>query len=226
MTTNTNAPRPDDGAAPEPDVTGITVAERTQLVAATRGDDLLPAPPFALSTAVLIELCLRARLGSVASTGFFTSNTVNLTVLDATPTGNPVLDVALARIAARTAPRAAETWIKDLWSDVSAAVVAELARRRIATVVLTPKGRASHLHVDAIDWVAAERRRISQARAVPDGVTDPLLGAVIDVVDHFGDAFSPEFSARAFVPRGWYPAAEQETILAILRAEVLVSGMQ
>lgn len=226
MTTSTNAPLPADRADPAIDITTLTVAERTQMVAAMRGDDLVPAPPFALSTAVLIELCLRGRLGPVVSTGLFNPGWVNLTVLNATPTGSPVLDGPLARIAARTTARAASKWIVDLWEDVPAVVVAELARRGIATAVLTRKGRVSHLQIDAAEWAALERRHISQARAVPEGVTDAMLGAVIDVIDHFGDAFSPEFSSRAFVPRSWYPEAQRETILGILRAETLVSAMQ
>ena len=61
---------------------------------------------------------------------------------------------------------------------------------------------------------------------MPEGVTDPRLGAVIDVVDHFGEAFSPEFSARPFVPREWYPEPVRDSIGQILRAEALVTSNQ
>lgn len=216
------------------DTTGITVAERVQLVAAGSADLLCHAPPFALSAAALVELALLGRLGTARNTAFFNGGApVRLTVLDGTPTGNPVLDAALAPIAARRALRTPDKWIVDLWRVVPEAVVAELTRRGIASAVVSltveeaaaSPGRTARLRVDD-PWATTERRLVSEARAVPEGVTDPRLGAVIDVVDHFGEAFSPEFSARPFVPRQWYPESTRATIEQILRAEMLVTGNQ
>lgn len=215
------------------DTADLTVAERVQLVAAGSADQLCPAPPFALSAAALVELALLGRLGTVANTAFFNGGApVKLTVLDETPTGNPVLDAALAPIAARRALRTPDKWIVDLWRVVPEAVAAELTRRGIASPVVSPtvevaarSGRTAPLRLED-PWATTERRHISEARAVPEGVSDPRLGAVIDVVDHFGEAFSPEFSARPFIPRAWYPESVRTTIGHILRAETLVTSNQ
>jgi hypothetical protein len=209
------------------DIEGITVAERVQLVASKSSDGLMAAPGFALTAAALIELCLRGRIGSVQRISLILgTGPVKLIVLDKAPTGNPVLDVALTAIVAQRTGQSADRWIVKLWPAVPKAVFAELERREIATAVRTRKGHVTHLRIDAIDWTALERRTISEHRAAPEAVTDPFLGAVVDVVDHQGDAFSHEFSARPFITRAWHSESNRATIVAILRAQMLRTGMQ
>lgn len=104
-------------------------------------DSVGPGGDFALAGAVLAELSLARRIDSDLRT---------LWVADATPTGDELLDGALARIAAEVAPRDSRHWIAVLGADAEDLREA-LFRRLVAKGVLREeKGRFL--------WVFAERR--------------------------------------------------------------------
>ena len=95
----------------------LTLTEQILLLLVDEDGSFLPLPKGALehaiSGAVLMDLAFAGRIDTDLTT---------LMVVDATPTGNPMLDRVLERIAARPARTDTRTWIVDLSLDDAPAI--------------------------------------------------------------------------------------------------------
>jgi hypothetical protein len=100
-----------------------------------------PAGDLAVAGAILMELALANRLDTDLD---------RLQLVDATPTGDPVLDTALARIAATRDIRTSRLWIQDI-AKSAAPLRSQILDRLVASGVLR---RVE----DRLLWVFAERR--------------------------------------------------------------------
>jgi len=126
--------------------TGLTLAEEVLLLALRdEGGSFVDLPEraldFALAGAVLMELCTRSRIDS---------DLARVTVVAPEPLGDPILDPALAAIAA-----APEEWGAERWTGVLAREGAEIQRlvveRLVERGVLRRKDSLLH-------WVLGGRR--------------------------------------------------------------------
>jgi hypothetical protein len=81
--------------------------------------------PYALSGAVLMDLALRNKIDTDLKT---------LTVVDPAPTGDPILDPSLAKIAASTEVKKIEFWLETIANDanqIKAATMEGLIAKKI-----------------------------------------------------------------------------------------------
>src|SRR5215207_3542313 len=130
-----------------------------------------------MAAAVLVELALAGRVVYVDGT---------IMVRDATPTGKPILDELLARVAADT-PHTPASWVQRLRHGLRERVLADLCARGVICDVDETTLGFIHLHrYPTVDpTVEAEvRARLSRALAgdeLPDGRTAALAALVAAV---------------------------------------------
>ena len=127
-----------------------------------------------MAAAVLVELALAGRIAYVDGT---------IAVRDATPTGKPIIDEVLARVAADT-PHTPASWVQRLRHGLRDRVLADLCARGVICDVDETTMGFIHLHryptVDAT--VEAEvRARLSQA-LTGDDVPDERTAALATLV--------------------------------------------
>jgi len=197
----------------------MTIAEDVQLMLLLeRGrlevDQVIPV------AGALIELALLGRLSSVEKKGFFVDPIGRLlTVADATPTGQPILDTALAGIAKRGRPWQIHRAILSVRLPVVAELYASLEARGFVRATATAKGSPSYLEI--VDAVAVDQRRseLGRARTLPYTVSDPRLGAVVDLLRNGGNLYRGATGPEEPRTEDWYPANVSETVDAIVRAE-------
>jgi Golgi phosphoprotein 3 len=126
-------------------------------------DSVGPGGDFALAGAVLAELSLAGRIDS---------DLRRLWVADATPTGDALLDGALARIAADAAPRDSRHWIALLGAD--AEDLREVLFQRLVAKGVLRREQGRFL------WVFPERRYPAVSGREEREVKARLLGVLFD----------------------------------------------
>jgi hypothetical protein len=205
----------------------FTIAEDIQLMLKEQ-PGRLEYERILTATGALIELTLLGRLTSAEKPGFFVSPLDRLlAVVDSAPTGQPILDAALDILAARDKPWRCDRALLAIYRPVTTAVDESLAARGLVRAVGKPSGFTSGFLEITDDAVIEARRSILQrARTLPDTVTDPRLGAVIDVLRNGGDRFRGETGPHRHMADDWYPAEAAPTILGILRAETYLEASQ
>jgi hypothetical protein len=194
-----------------------TIAEDVQLMLSRQpggldNDQVIPVG------GALIELALLGRLSSVEKAGFFVDPIGRLlTVADPEPTGEAVLDAALGICVDHGRPWRIDRAIVAVRVPVLAAVHASLETRGLARA--TGRSGDARAYLQIVDGPAVEQCRsdLARARSLPHTVTDPHVGAVIDLLRNGGDAYRGETGPRQPRSEDWYPAESGETVDAILR---------
>jgi hypothetical protein len=197
----------------------MTIAEDVQLMlmqlpGRLEIDQVIP------TTGSLVELALLGRLSSVEKKGFFVDPIGRLlTVADPTPIGQPILDAALAGIVKHGKPWQIHRAILSVRMAVLAELYASLEARGFVRAVGAAKDSGSYL--DIVDTAAVDRRRteLGRARTLPHTVTDPRIGAVVDILRNSGNIYRGATGPQQPRTEEWYPAEVSETVDAILRAE-------
>jgi Golgi phosphoprotein 3 (GPP34) len=159
----------------------LTLADELALLAYDDGGSTDLGPPtldYGLAGAVLIELALAERV-AVADD--------RLVVTDATPLGHPVLDAALAQIAADEKRRKPKDWVSKLSKDLRDRVLDGLAARGILERVkdkvmwIFPRTRYPSRHgVEPPAETAARQRLVAAVNA--DGPVDARTAALCALV--------------------------------------------
>ncbi|MER7282790.1 GPP34 family phosphoprotein [Dactylosporangium sp. NPDC000244] len=130
---------------------------------------------YGLAGAVLLDLALAGRIELAED---------RVTVTDPTPTGDPVVDEALARIAAGEQPRKADAWIQPLADGLRAKVL----DRQVEAGVLRKEQ-------DRVLWVFPRTRFASATGAQPAAET-AVRAELTAAIDGNGDG-DGEVPARA-----------------------------
>ena len=180
-----------------------------------------------LAAAALIELVLTGRVSVQPARGFFRGvDDRNLVVVDPTPTGHSVLDGALAVLVGHAKPWRAMHSLTPVGRQVSPAVHAELQRRGFARVVGSFPDLGGYLQITNEEAQGEVKDRLDRARRVPLDVTDPRLGALVDVLRNSNDGFRGEQGVQPVIRWEWYPQDARDAVYAILWAERLRAGSQ
>ncbi|MFC5923641.1 GOLPH3/VPS74 family protein [Micromonospora vulcania] len=159
-------------------MTGVALAEELLLLAYddTTGKATMPriSLDLGMAAAVLVELALAGRLA-------YTDG--SLTVVDPTPTGEPVTDEVLGRIAADT-PHTPASWVQRLRHGLRDRILGDLCRQGVVQDVDETELGFIHVHrypvVDA-SVEADTRQRLAEAltgAAAPDERTAALATLV------------------------------------------------
>ncbi|MGK5738305.1 GOLPH3/VPS74 family protein [Micromonospora sp. URMC 103] len=159
-------------------MTGVALAEELLLLAYDDETGKATMPRISLdlgmAAAVLIELALAGRVA-------YTDG--NLTVVDPTPTGEPVADGVLARMAADT-PHSASSWVQRLRHGLRDRILGDLCSQGVVRDVDETELGFIHVHrYPVVDRTveADTRRRLAEALtggAAPDERTAALATLV------------------------------------------------
>ncbi|MEH1026885.1 GPP34 family phosphoprotein [Micromonospora profundi] len=160
-------------------MTGVALAEELLLLAYddTTGKATMPriSLDLGMAAAVLIELALAGRLAYADGA---------LTVIDPTPTGEPVTDEVLGRIAADT-PHTPASWVQRLRHGLRDRILGDLCRQGVVRDVDETELGFIHVHrypvVDA-SVEADTRQRLTEAltgSVAPDERTAALATLVV-----------------------------------------------
>jgi hypothetical protein len=179
-------------------MTGVALAEELLLLAYDDSTGKATMPRISLdlgmAAAVLIELALAGRIAYADG---------SLTVVDPTPTGEPVADEVLGRIAADT-PHTPSSWVQRLRHGLRDRILGDLCRQGVVQDVDETELGFIHVHrypvVDA-SVEADTRRRLAEAvtgAAAPDERTAALatLVAVLRMESALGLSDGAAESAR------------------------------
>ncbi|MCM0676731.1 GPP34 family phosphoprotein [Micromonospora phytophila] len=145
-------------------MTGVALAEELLLLAYDDETGKATMPRISLdlgmAAAVLIELALAGRVAY--SEG-------SLAVVDPTPTGEPVADEVLARIAADT-PHSPSSWVQRLRHGLRDRILGDLCRQGVVRDVDETELGFIHVHrYPAVDASVEEEARQRLAAALADG---------------------------------------------------------
>jgi hypothetical protein len=180
-----------------------------------------------VAAAALVELALAERVGSVPNRGLFTGGKARLlTVVNAAPTGSPLLDLALELVVAHQKPWVAYKCVLAIGRELSLAVHAQLVRKGIVSVVGEFPSLSGYLQVEDEPRQQAVKDKLDRARALPDQVTDPRTGALADVLRNAGNLFDGGPGIGPRMLREWYPENVRDTVDAILQGEGLIARSQ
>jgi len=197
----------------------ITIAEDVQLMLSQQAGRLDSNQVIPVAGA-LVELALLGRLSSVEKKGFF-ENPIGrlLTVADPTPTGQPILDAALDPVVKHGKPWRIDRAIVAVRGPVLTEVHAALEARGLVRATGKPTDARAFLEI--VDAVAVDQRRseLARARTLPHTVTDPRVGAVVDLLRNGGNLYRGATGPQEKRTENWYPAPVSETVDAVLRAE-------
>lgn len=193
-----------------------SIAEDIQLMLQQRSGQLEPDQVMPGGGA-LIELALLGRIATDPKAGFLTepADNARLVVVDPSPTTSDMLDDALAVLAARR-----PSFSYKLLQPVTAAVVPHLYSALVRRGILRdtgghPRGRAPLEIADEV--VFLERKSLlARARSLPATVSDPRIGAVIDLLRN-NSTYRGETGLLSIIAGDWYPPATKDVIASILR---------
>ena len=121
-------------------MTGVALAEELLLLAYddTTGKATMPriSLDLGMAAAVLVELALAGRIAYADG---------SLTVIDPTPTGEPIVDDVLGRIAADT-PHTPASWVQRLRHGLRDRILADLCRQGVVRDVDETELGFIHVH--------------------------------------------------------------------------------
>lgn len=167
----------------------------------------------------LIELAMLGRIVADPNTTILRSpaDDARLVIVNATPTGSSMLDVALSVLVAHR--RTAST--QRVILKVTTVIAPHLHAALVGRGVLRDNGGYVRGRVQsevADDEVLAKRMSVlSYAWYLPDSVTDPRLNAVIDLLNST-DFYSFDHGAGPLFSGDNYPSETRDTIASILKA--------
>lgn len=204
----------------------MTIAEDVQLML-TGNRGMLRFEPTIPVAGALVELVLAGRLSSIAKTGLFPDPGGRLlTVVDTEPTGERILDAALAGLARRRKPWRVERAILAIRVEVMTALYESLEFRGLARASGEAGSYKGTIVILDAEQVETRRSVLALARTLPDTVKDARLGAVVDLLRSGGNLYRGETGLHPRLTRDWYPAEVTSTIEAILRGEGLLKESQ
>lgn len=167
---------------PSPAMTGVALAEELLLLAYDDETGKATMPRISLdlgmAAAVLVELALAGRIAY--STG-------TLVATDPSPTGEPIIDDVLARIAADDSPRSPSSWVQRLRHGLRDRILGDLCGRGVVRDVDETELGFIHIHRYPMVDPSVEqdtRRRLTEALTggpVPDERTAALATLVCAV---------------------------------------------
>lgn len=204
----------------------LTMGERAQLMVVQQAGRLeynwmIPA------TAAAIELVLLGKIGPVPDRSFFNGVTpFKIVALDATPTANPVHDAALQVLIDRAKPMTTHKYLEKIGHAVAVAVKDELVRRGMVTSVGDFDHRGGYLAIEDERAVAVARHPADRARSMPEIVTEPRWGGIVDALRNSGERYRGEFGLQPRIRWEWYPAEHRDAIEALLAGEHLNTATQ
>lgn len=217
---------PAAGSATDHNAATPTIAEDVQLMLA-HDPGRLDFNTVAPVAGVFVELALLGRISSAAKKGFFVDVMGLITVADATPTGNPILDSALRAIVEHGRPWQTHRAMLATRLDVTAQVHSVLEARGLTRTVGKPESRGGYLEIVDSEAVEARRAVLGRARMLPDTVDDPRLGAVVDLLRSSGNLYRGETGPiHSRITRDWYPPNTTATLGRILAAEGYLAESQ
>ena len=170
--------------------------------------------------AALIDLTLAGRIDSLPNRGFFNQEDQRrLIVTDPTPLGVRELDRALEMLVAHGKPRRIKRWIWDIGRSVSDIVRADAVGAGLVEEVGKFPSLTGYLRVldDSRQRLAVEM--LEGARRLPDRVTDPRAGALVDLMRNGSVPFRGEAARGEEIEHEWYPAGTRATVNGLLWAE-------
>ncbi|MEU0547486.1 GPP34 family phosphoprotein [Micromonospora sp. NPDC005979] len=160
-------------------MTGVALAEELLLLAYDDSTGKATMPRISLdlgmAAAVLVELALAGRIAYADG---------SLTVVDPTPTGEPVTDEVLARIAADT-PHTPASWVQRLRHGLRDKILGDLCAQGVVRDVDETELGFIHVHRYPVVDTSVEadtRRRLAEAlagAAAPDERTAALATLVV-----------------------------------------------
>ncbi|MGV9211243.1 GOLPH3/VPS74 family protein [Micromonospora sp. RB23] len=160
-------------------MTGVALAEELLLLAYDDSTGKATMPRISLdlgmAAAVLVELALAGRIAYGDG---------SLTVIDATPTGEPVTDEVLARIAADT-PHTPASWVQRLRHGLRDKILGDLCSQGVVRDIDETELGFIHVHRYPVVDTSVEadtRRRLAEAlagAAAPDERTAALATLVV-----------------------------------------------
>ncbi|MBX0300160.1 GPP34 family phosphoprotein [Cryobacterium sp. 1639] len=204
----------------------LTMGERAQLMVVQQAGRLefnwmIP------STAAAIELVLLGKIGPVADRSFFNGVTPwKIVGLDVSPTGNPVHDAALQPFIGRNKPLRSDRYLAKIGYAVAAAVKDELVRRGMVTSVGDFDHRGGYLAIEDERAVAIAKHPAYRARSMPEIVTEPRWGGIVDALRNSGERYKGELGLQSRIRWEWYPAEHRDAIEALLAGENLNTATQ
>jgi hypothetical protein len=204
----------------------LTMGERAQLMVVQQTGRLeynwmIP------STAAAIELVLLGRIGPVPDRSFFNGVTPwKIVALDLSPTGNPVHDTALRPFVGRTKPFRSDKYLAKIGPSVAVAVKDELVRRGMVSSVGDFDHKGGYLAIEDERAVALAKHPVARARSMPEIVTEPRWGGVVDAIRNSGERYRGELGLQPRIRWEWYPAEHRDAIEALLAGEHLNTATQ
>ena len=201
-----------------------TLAEDLQLLLGRGGGELAHGYSD-VAAAALVELVILGRIGSQASHGFFANKGERkLFVTDSTPTGVPILDAALSRVARSSRPWGVYRCVTKVQGRVSRLVVERLIERGAIRSEGRPAGWKSKLQIaDEAQHREAVFRR-DTAYFAPEPVSSPRDAALVDLVRNANENFRIDDGTGPTTFRDWYPPELRDTIVAILEVEGVLTS--
>jgi hypothetical protein len=204
----------------------LSMAERAQLMV-QQTEGRLEFNWHIPATAAAIELVLLGRIGKVSDRSFFNGVTPwKLVVASAEPTGNPVLDAALQVLTSRPKPWRTDKYLMKVGGVVATAVQAELTRRGMVSIDRDFTPPHGYLIIEDERAFAAARHPVARARSLPEIVTDPRLGGIVDAIRNSGERYKGELGVQPRIRWEWYPAEHRDLIEALLAGEHLNTATQ
>ena len=212
------SPRPKGTRMTASETAAPSIAEDLQLML-QRQPGLLEADQVLPGAAALIELTLLGRIRSDPTAGVLNSPADNarVGVVDATPTGSAQLDAALAVLVARGKPTWAEKLLPTVTRAIAPTLQAALVERGIVTPEAPQPGPAPQLQIADESIFQARKAVLNRARTLPATVSDPRLGAVVDVLRSH-PTYCGEQGQLAIIAGDWYPADCRDTVASVLRS--------
>lgn len=204
----------------------LTMGERAQLMVVQQAGRLeyhgwIPA------TAAAIELVLLGRIGPVPDRSFFNGVTPwRIVALDLSPTGNPVHDAALQPFVGRTKPFRSDRYLLKISHSVAVAVKDELVRRGMVSSVGDFGRTGGYLAIEDERAVAIAKHPANRARSMPEIVTEPRWGGIVDALRNSGERYKGELGLQPIIRWEWYPAEHRDAIEALLAGEKLNTATQ
>lgn len=204
----------------------LSMAERAQLMV-QQTEGRLEFNWHIPATAAAIELVLLGRIGKVAHRSFFNgSSPWKLVVARAEPTGNPVLDAALQVLTSREKPWRTDKYLMKIGGVVATAVQQELTRRGMVSITREFTPPNGYLVIEDERAIAGARHPVARARSLPEIVTDPRLGGIVDAMRNSGDLYSGELGLHPRIRWEWYPPEHRDLVEALLVGEYLNTAVQ
>ena len=198
--------------------TGVpSLAEDIQLMLQVQQGRLEPDRVMP-GAAALIELALLGRIGTARGGGLLSTpaDDSRLVVVDSAPTGSSLLDDALAVLVAKRKPAFSLKVLQSVNDAVVPHVFTELVRRGVVRDTGGYPSGADGLPIADEARLDERKSVLARARTLPSTVTDPRLGAIVDLLRSNG-RYRGDAGELDLIAGDWYPVGAKDAVASILR---------